>query len=328
MNDEATGKRVFISYAREDSNFARKVASRLESLGHAVWFDTQQLKGGDEYFDVIASEIRSANAVIPIISHHSVRSKWVAREVIYAVDCDVPIIPVFMEFAEVPDKLNIIIAALHHIDFTEDRLDGDPWVALASAVSGRPAVEFEPADGVPADLHDIILKWNASRQPYKTMERHCKVLVPWAVEMEDADRIEDPEAMTLLLVASLHVGENWRFWTERNAPSARAVRELLELLGGDLIYMRPRFRALYALQHLDADLLKQEMAALEQPLPKDVVTLMERYVLTGRMEDYLEAASSADDPGVASKAAAVLREVRQLWGDHDDAGRDSGLPLL
>ena len=57
MTNEATGKKVFISYARQDIEFARKMASRLESLGHAVWFDLREMKGGDEFSGVIASTL-------------------------------------------------------------------------------------------------------------------------------------------------------------------------------------------------------------------------------------------------------------------------------
>ena len=111
-------------------------------------------------------------------------------------------------------------------------------------------------------------------------------------------------------------------------PDEIVRHKLLDLLGGDLIYMRPRLRTLYALQFFDPEVLRAAIAGLDAHLPTDVALLMERYVTPAKVEEYLEAVACAADTGVASKAAAVLREARQLWSDRDDADRDSGLPLF
>ena len=41
-------KAVFLSYAREDSTRARKIADTLRAAGIEVWFDQSELRGGDE----------------------------------------------------------------------------------------------------------------------------------------------------------------------------------------------------------------------------------------------------------------------------------------
>ena len=42
-----SGKAVFLSYAREDADAARKIADSLRAAGTEVWFDETELGGGD-----------------------------------------------------------------------------------------------------------------------------------------------------------------------------------------------------------------------------------------------------------------------------------------
>ena len=40
---------VFLSYAREDTDAARRVADALRGFGIEVWFDQSELRGGDQW---------------------------------------------------------------------------------------------------------------------------------------------------------------------------------------------------------------------------------------------------------------------------------------
>ena len=42
-------KAVFLSYAREDTDAARRIADALRSHGVEVWFDQNELRGGDAW---------------------------------------------------------------------------------------------------------------------------------------------------------------------------------------------------------------------------------------------------------------------------------------
>jgi hypothetical protein len=48
-SDQATPSAVFLSYAREDSESARKIAQALRASGIEVWFDEDELRGGDAW---------------------------------------------------------------------------------------------------------------------------------------------------------------------------------------------------------------------------------------------------------------------------------------
>jgi len=62
---------VFLSYAREDTDAARRVAEALRSAGLEVWFDENELRGGDSWDAKIRKQIDACALFIPIISAHT-----------------------------------------------------------------------------------------------------------------------------------------------------------------------------------------------------------------------------------------------------------------
>jgi TolB-like protein/thioredoxin-like negative regulator of GroEL len=61
-------KAVFISYAREDAAAARLIAEGLRNFGIEVWFDQNELRGGDAWDAHIHEQIRTCALFIPVIS--------------------------------------------------------------------------------------------------------------------------------------------------------------------------------------------------------------------------------------------------------------------
>jgi hypothetical protein len=62
---------VFLSYASEDSEAARRIADALKSAGIEVWFDQSELRGGDAWDRKIREQVRTCALFVPIISAHS-----------------------------------------------------------------------------------------------------------------------------------------------------------------------------------------------------------------------------------------------------------------
>src|SRR5215469_15306674 len=62
---------VFLSYASEDSEAARRICDALRASGIEVWFDQSELRGGDAWDRRIRDQIRHCALFIPVISHHS-----------------------------------------------------------------------------------------------------------------------------------------------------------------------------------------------------------------------------------------------------------------
>jgi len=61
-------KAVFLSYASEDQEAARRVCDTLRAAGVEVWFDQSALRGGDAWDASIRRQIRSCALFLPIIS--------------------------------------------------------------------------------------------------------------------------------------------------------------------------------------------------------------------------------------------------------------------
>lgn len=61
-------KAVFLSYAREDSDAARRIAEALRGFGVEVWFDQAELRGGDAWDAKIKQQIRECGLFMPVIS--------------------------------------------------------------------------------------------------------------------------------------------------------------------------------------------------------------------------------------------------------------------
>ena len=63
-----TTKAVFLSYASQDAEAARRIAESLRAAGVEVWFDQNELVGGDAWDAKIRGQIKECALFVPIIS--------------------------------------------------------------------------------------------------------------------------------------------------------------------------------------------------------------------------------------------------------------------
>lgn len=71
---------VFISYAREDLEFATSLAHELVDVGLSVWFDQFALEAGDSLRRSIDMGLRDSRYGIVILSPHFFTKRWPQRE--------------------------------------------------------------------------------------------------------------------------------------------------------------------------------------------------------------------------------------------------------
>jgi len=62
---------IFLSYAREDAEAARRIAEALRGFGLEVWFDMSELRGGDAWDANIKRQIRECTLFVPVISSNT-----------------------------------------------------------------------------------------------------------------------------------------------------------------------------------------------------------------------------------------------------------------
>jgi formylglycine-generating enzyme required for sulfatase activity len=87
---------VFISYSRKNSDYARKLADRLLTLGFDVWID-DRIDYGEDWWRAIVRAIKACSAFVVLMSPDSGESRWVQREVTLADELRKPMFPLLLE---------------------------------------------------------------------------------------------------------------------------------------------------------------------------------------------------------------------------------------
>jgi TolB-like protein len=64
-------KAVFLSYASQDAEAARRICEALRAAGIEVWFDQNELRGGDAWDQRIHQQIHDCALFVPLISVHT-----------------------------------------------------------------------------------------------------------------------------------------------------------------------------------------------------------------------------------------------------------------
>ena len=128
---------VFLSYAHEDGDVAGRIAKSLQAAGVEVWFDKNELRGGDAWDASIRRKIRECTLFVPVISSNTdargegyFRLEWrlaVERSHLMAEDCTF-VLPVVIDqtpetTARVPDlfrerQWSRILGGEAHAEFT------------------------------------------------------------------------------------------------------------------------------------------------------------------------------------------------------------------
>ena len=71
---------VFLSYARKEREKAEPIREALAALGLTVFFDVDELDGGDVFPDVLDREVKTAGAVVSLWSPHALTRPWIKIE--------------------------------------------------------------------------------------------------------------------------------------------------------------------------------------------------------------------------------------------------------
>jgi hypothetical protein len=124
-------KHIFVSYAREDKDFAQQLNRRLRESHQIPWQDRIDLKGGQNWQDAIDKAVRTAEALVVVMSPHATKSQYVTYEWAFALGAGVPVIPVVKKLTTLHPRLS----TYHYIDFTTGR--GTPFVGLLKALPTR-----------------------------------------------------------------------------------------------------------------------------------------------------------------------------------------------
>jgi hypothetical protein len=111
---------AFISYSRDDSEFALHLAQDLKAAGAFVWLDQLDIPAGHPWDNAIEDALSDAPQVLIVLSPSSARSDNVRNEISFALEQGKIIIPVLYMDCVVPLRLQ----RTQRIDFRADYARG------------------------------------------------------------------------------------------------------------------------------------------------------------------------------------------------------------
>ncbi len=119
---------VFVSYKREQIEFAQPLESKLKEAGFDVWMD-RDIPAGTEWRNTIDEEIRKSIALIVIMTPEAKESEYVTYEWAFAYGAGVRVIPLIHIR---PEALHPRLTTLQYIHSS----DPQRWDKLTNALQG------------------------------------------------------------------------------------------------------------------------------------------------------------------------------------------------
>lgn len=111
---------AFISYSRNDSEFALRLAQDLKTAGACVWLDQLDIQPGVPWDNAIETALSQSPVMLLVLSPDSARSDNVRNEISFALEEGKVIIPVLYMDCTVPLRLQ----RTQRIDFRADYAQG------------------------------------------------------------------------------------------------------------------------------------------------------------------------------------------------------------
>ena len=112
---------VFVCYAHRDSDTVYSDLSQLDREGIKLWYD-EGIEAGSSWRAEIAASIKGAEKFIYFISEASLKSTHCLREVDYALNNEIDIIPVYLDDSALPGELELALNRVQALFRNRDSL--------------------------------------------------------------------------------------------------------------------------------------------------------------------------------------------------------------
>lgn len=170
---------AFVSYSREDSEFALRLAQDLKKAGAHIWLDQMDIQPGYPWDNAIEDALMASPLMLLILSPSSAKSDNVRNEISFALEQGKTVIPVLYMNCVVPLRLQ----RTQRIDFRSDYARG-----LTSLLEQLQVSRPDPA---------VI---------QKVVEEDANRKVAWKARdvqaLKLAERIETPESIAPIVLAA------------------------------------------------------------------------------------------------------------------------------
>ena len=95
----------------------------MRDAGVTVWIDQAGIDVATMWSQEIVSAIRSCKVMLLSISPHSTKSENVVKELALASERKKPIIPVYLEQADIPETMEYQLAGIQRVEYFADNED-------------------------------------------------------------------------------------------------------------------------------------------------------------------------------------------------------------
>ena len=117
---KAPPKEAFLSHAHPDLPFVRRLADVLRDHGIGAWYSEHHILAAQQWHDEIGRALARCDWFLLVLTPIAVKSKWVKRELLYALQEDRyegRIVPVLRKPCD-PAQLSWTLASYQRVDFT------------------------------------------------------------------------------------------------------------------------------------------------------------------------------------------------------------------
>lgn len=126
---------IFISYSKQNLEYARKLSAHLRALGFDVWID-EVIEPGDDWWRNIRKAIRECAAFVLIMTPEAEESHWVSLELVHALEYKKPIFPLLLDGS--PNLFDSDVwSKIATIQFTDIRGSSLPPGAFSARLTER-----------------------------------------------------------------------------------------------------------------------------------------------------------------------------------------------
>lgn len=136
---------AFLSYSREDLEFALRLAKDLKKAGANVWMDKLDIRPGQRWDRKVQEALTNCMRLLVILSPSSIDSDAVMDEVAFAIGKQKEVIPVFYRDCGVPFRL----VRIQYVDFRTDYFRG--FQELLETVAVEQRLESAPTPTPPTE---------------------------------------------------------------------------------------------------------------------------------------------------------------------------------
>lgn len=213
---------IFVCYAHKDAELVYYDMKILNDSGFKIWYD-EGIPAGSPWRAEIASALKSADRMIFFVSEASLSSHHCLREVNFALDNNINIIPVNIDGSKLPDELNLAFSRVQALHRQSDARYREHLIAgLNGNLESNRKNSVRPQKASSANFAAFILLVIA-------------ILIVGLIQSDLLDSIGQPETLTTSLPSAYElyleaVDKTIRWEKDDNLESAIALlRDAIEL---------------------------------------------------------------------------------------------------